>query len=360
MTAKQKPLFIFTGSYAEPENSGVYVYSFNEENGQLTLLDQVGGLKNPTFLDVDAERKVLYSIGERQTPEGSKTAEAAAFAIDERTGKLSLLNREHTVPAPTCHIQRDIRNPLLVVSSYHGGMIGLVALREDGQVGELLDTKQHEGHSVHPNQDRPHPHSAFFSPNGRFVFIQDLGIDRIRSYSIDAQRGVLTLHGEATEKPGAGPRHLAFHPEGAYAFVINELNSSITSYSYDAEQGQLTAIETVPTLPEDYNGDNSCAEINVSEDGRFVYGSNRGHDSIVVYAFNSITGKLSLVEHVSVEGSHPRNFALTPGGQYLIAANRDTNNIVTFRVDQESGKLHYTGNHVEVSKPVCVRPVRLG
>ncbi|UVI27490.1 lactonase family protein [Paenibacillus spongiae] len=360
MTAKQKPLYIFTGSYAEPDNSSVYVYAFNEEDGQLTLLDQTGGLKNPTFLDVDPERQLLYAIGEQQTPDGSKTAEVAAFAIDGQTGALSLLNRQQSVPASTCHIQRDPLHPLLVVSSYHGGMIGLVSLKADGQVGELLDMKQHEGHSVHPNQDRPHPHSAFFSPDGRYVFIQDLGIDRIRTYSIDAERGLLNYHGEVEQQPGAGPRHLAFYPDGQYAFVINELNSSITSYSYDAERGQLTPVETVPTLPADYTGNNSCAEIAVSEDGRFVYGSNRGHDSLVVYAFNAETGKLALVEHVSVEGSHPRHFALTPGGHYLIAANRDTNNIVTFRVDKESGKLHYTGNSVHASKPVCVRPVRLG
>jgi 6-phosphogluconolactonase len=333
------------------------VYSFQEETGELSSLDQFSGLKNPTFLNVDAKNNKVYSISEALSPEGKKVGEAAAFTINPATGTLTLLNRSYTVEAPTCHIQRDKDSSHLIVASYHGGMIGLVSLTEDGQVGQLLDVQQHEGKSVHPNQDKPHPHSCFFSPDGQYLFVQDLGLDRIRSYKVDVASQKLIYNGETELQPGAGPRHLAFHPNGSYAFVINELDSTITSFTYNRDNGQLTSIETVPTLPSDYTSENSCAEIAVSSDGKFLYGSNRGHDSIVVYAINETTGKLSLVEHVSVEGQHPRHFALTPNGNYLIAANRDTNNIVTFRVDKESGKLQYTGKSVTVSKPVCVQPV---
>lgn len=356
MTTSSK-LLVFAGSYAEPEGSGVYAYSFDESNGSLSLLDEFAGLKNPTFLNVDAQNRKLYAIGETTSATGQKVGEAASFSIDPVKGTLSLLNRGETVGAPTCHIQRDKSSRHLIVVSYHGGMVGLVALTEEGQVGELLDVKQHEGKGAHPErQDRPHPHSSFFSPDGRYLFVQDLGLDVIRVYTIDESKGQLVLHGETKTHPGAGPRHLTFHPNGKFAFVINEVDSTITAFSYNAQAGQLAEIENVPTLPSDFEGENTCAEIAVSEDGAYLYGSNRGHDSIVVYAIDANTGKLSLVEHVSAQGEHPRHFALTPGGKYMLVANRDTNNIATFKVDQSSGRLEFTGQNTTVSKPVCVQP----
>jgi 6-phosphogluconolactonase len=239
-------------------------------------------------------------------------------------------------------------------------MIGLFGITEDGKIGDKLDVQQHEGSSLHPErQVRPHPHSSFFSPDGRFILVPDLGLDRIITYSVDEAEGKLVRHSEGVLHPGAGPRHLAFHPNGKHVYVINEVDSTITSFAFDAEKGQLTFSETVSTLPADFSGENSCAEITVSADGKFVYGSNRGHDSIVVFAVDEQSGLLTLVQHVSVQGGHPRHFALTPNGRYLIAANRDTNNIATFRIDQESGKLQFTGNNVTVSKPVCVIPTYL-
>lgn len=350
-------MLVFVGSYADGSGSGVYVYEFDERNESLTLTDEVSGLRNPTFVNLDAAGRRLYSIVEGTNEAGGKTGEAAAFAVDPAAGKLELLNRSFTVDAPTCHIQRDSGSSHIVVASYHGGRIALVALTADGRIGEQLDVQQHEGHGPNAErQEKPHPHSAFFSPDERYLFVPDLGIDRIRAYTIDKERGKLQFHGETASRPGAGPRHMTFHPNGKIAFVINELDSSITSYHYDAEQGALQAIATVPTLPSGFAGENTCAEIAVSEDGNYLYGSNRGHDSIAVYAIDAAAGTLSLVEHVSVEGEHPRHFALTPGGRYLIAANRDTNNLVLFRVDKASGKLTPTGKTVEVAKPVCVKP----
>ncbi|MFB9328540.1 lactonase family protein [Paenibacillus aurantiacus] len=357
----EQQLIVFAGSYAETADNSIYSYKLNEETGALTLVHAVAGYRNPTFLNVDAANNRLYAISEGTSPDGGKAGEGAAFAIDPATGRFEPLNRTLTVASPTCHIQRDASGKYLIVVSYHGGMAGLLQIEENGRIGKLLDVSQHEGRSVHPErQDRPHPHSAFFSPDGKFVLIQDLGLDKIFTYAIDEAAGKLVQKHVTETNPGAGPRHLAFHPTGAFAYVINEVDSTVAAFAYDAEDGRLTPIQTVSTLPaEGFDGENTTAEIAISEDGRYMYGSNRGHDSLVVYAVDGATGQLSHVQHIASGGGHPRHFALTPGGQYLLCANRDDNNIVTFRIDRETGRLSETGQSVSVSKPVCVKPVYL-
>jgi len=356
MSAEQR-LLVLTGSYCEENENGINMYVFDEDSGTLTWSDGVSGYKNPTFLNVDPERSILYAITEIQTEAGEKAGESVAFSIDANAGKLTFMNQSYNVPSSTCHIQRDSEGKLLTVASYHGGMVGLISIAEDGSIGELLDVQQHEGKGVDPDrQDRPHPHSSFFSPDENYLFVQDLGLDAIISYKVDKQAGKLIRHQETKLHPGAGPRHFVFHPTGHFGYVINELDSSITAFIYNKLDGTLQPIQTITTLPDNYSGFNGCAEIAVSADGSFVYGSNRGHDSIVVYAVDKETGKLSLVQHVSTEGGHPRHFALTPSGQYLLAANRDGNNIVVFKVNQEDGTLRSTGHQAELSKPVCVQP----
>lgn len=356
--AEQRQLLVFTGSYAEASDQGLRVFRLDESSGQLTETGSYAGLKNPTFIHVDAERKLLYSISEGVNAEGQKAGEAASFRIDDQEGKLKLISQRLTVAGTTCHIQRDQGNRFLSVTSYHGGMTGLLRIEEGGSIGELVDVRQHEGSSVDAErQDRPHPHSSFYSPDGRFLLVQDLGLDVIAVYRLDAEEGKLVPHDTVKLHGGAGPRHLTFHPNGKFAFVINELDSSITSLAYDASKGRLEVLGTVSTLPADYIGENGTAEIAISGDGRYLYGSNRGHDSIVVFGVNSEDGSLSLIQHISSGGGHPRHFALTPNGQYLLAANRDANNIVTFRVDAEKGTLQATGHEAEATKPVCVIPV---
>lgn len=351
MTQEQK-MFVFVGSYAESATSGVYTYEFDEKESTLKLLDQTSGLKNPTFLNVDVANSHIYAIGETEPADGSAKGGEVMMIHFDQDGTLTRFNRTDTTPTTTCHVQRDSENKFLVVSSYHGGSAGLISIKDNGHVGELLDVQTHTS----PEGETSRVHSAFFSPDEKFLLVQDLGLDLIRTYSIDREAGRLLPHGDTHAAKGAGPRHLAFHPSGKFAFVINELNSTIASYRYDAEVGSLSEIQVVPTLPSDYAGENGCSEIAVSADGRFVYGANRGHDSIVVYAFDEASENLSLVEHVSTEGGHPRHFALTPSGDHLLTANRDANNIVVFKVDKASGRLTSTGNSVNVSKPVCVRP----
>lgn len=347
-------LLVFTGSYAEKENPGIHVYELDENTYELSLRSKQEGVKNPTFLQVDSNSKQLISIGEMVTTDGLKSGEALAYQILPETGELELINRGQSAYAPTCHVQKDPQGEYLVISSYHGGTVSLVSRKEDGSIGKMLDSKQHKGHGTHPErQDRPHVHSAFFSPDGRFIMVQDLGLDTIFVYQIDREENKLVLHREVHTHDAAGPRHLVFHPNGKYAYVINEVDSTVTSYSYDAEEGNLTAIQTLPTLPSDFTGENTCAEITISADGRFVYGSNRGHDSIVVYA-TSADGTLEHVQHISTEGAHPRHFSLTPNGNLMLVTNRDTNNIAVFEVNKETGRLTYTGKQVESPKPVCV------
>ncbi|KJB85622.1 3-carboxymuconate cyclase, partial [Paenibacillus sp. E194] len=230
----EQNMLVFVGSYAEADSSGLYVYSMDEKTGQLTKLDEAAGLKNPTFINVDVDQQKLYSIGECVAEDGSKTAEVVSFAIDTASGKLTQLNRAFSLDAPTCHIQRDSQSRYLIVASYHGGRIGLIELQENGQVGSQLDVQQHYGHGPHPNQNQPRPHSAFFSPDEKYIYVPDLGIDRVKCYSIDKERHVLVTHGEYEVPAGSGPRHLTFHPNGQFVYVINELNSTVTVFSYDA------------------------------------------------------------------------------------------------------------------------------
>ncbi|NQX43902.1 lactonase family protein [Paenibacillus tritici] len=357
-------LLLFTGSYATAEESGVQVFAFDgEAGGTLERLATAEGVTNPTFVNVDPSGLKLYAIGEKPNGEGGKEGEVVTFAIDPETGKLAELQRIQTMPSAgkgqttTCNINRDAGNEHLVVCSYHGGSVGLITLDKKGLPVALADTAVHTGQGALPGQDRPHPHSAIYSPDGRYLFVSDLGLDLIRSYRINKETETFEAVGDTKLQDGAGPRHFVFHPDGKSAYVINELNSTVTSFLYDAAAGTLQPAVTLSTLPEGYPADsNSCAEIAFSKDGRYLYGSNRGHDSIVVYAVDPLTAGLTLVEHVSTRGGHPRHFTVTPDGAYLIVANRDGNNLVVFALEPASGRLSFTGHTAELSKPVCVMP----
>lgn len=348
-------ILAFVGSYADAADPSLYACTFDPETGELQVTDRVSGLRNPTFLDLDYRSRRLYALEELKDAEGVKRGGAAAFAIDAEAGKLRLLNREQTVEAPVCHITLDRTCSTLFLASYHGGLIGVAAVLEDGRVGSPLQSVKHTGSSVHPNQTQARVHSVTVDRNNRFAAVCDLGADLITLYRIEEQGQRLERAGEVRTAPGAGPRHFAFHPALPYAYVINELNSTINAYRYDGENGTLAEIESVSTLPSDYAGDNATADIHISPDGRFLYGSNRGHDSIAVYAVDASTGKLASVEHTPTGGGHPRNFGLSPDGRFLLAANRDGDNIVTFVRDAETGRLMPNGRELKVPKPVCIK-----
>jgi 6-phosphogluconolactonase len=354
--AVQNDLMAIVGSYAEPDQPGLYVCRFDSAEGTFEVLDQVSGLPNPTFVAVDSAASRVYAITEETDAEGRRCGAAAAFDLDRQSGRLSLLGKEITVPATTCHISLDQNGRYAAVSSYHGGMIGLSPILPDGRVGPASDIQQHQGASVLPVQDRPRAHSVLFDRSNRYAVACDLGLDRIFVYRLDADQGRLLPHGEIATRPGSGPRHFAFHPSAPYGYAIHELNATITAYRYDEEQGRLTKLQTLSTLPESYDGVRSCADIHLSPDGRFLYGSNRGHDSIAVYGVGE-DGRLTPIEYVPTLGGHPRNFAITPDGRCLTVANRDGNNIVTFSRDERTGMLT-PRDQIQLSKPVCIRFVQ--
>jgi 6-phosphogluconolactonase len=355
MEKNQERDIVFIGSYADSNHPGIYACHFDNESGQLEIVHQVGGLNNPTFLAVDGENLRLYSIADDTNIEGEKYGLAVSFRIDPQTPSLSFINKEQTVASSTCHISLDHSKQCVVVASYHGGMIGLSPILEDGNIGVSSDVRQHTGSSILPVQKQPRCHSVIMDPSNQYAIVSDLGLDQIKIYKLEAGSTKLSFHSQVQCAPGAGPRHFIFHPDMSFGYVINELNSTVTAYFFDTNKGILTEIQTVPTLPASYEGKNACADIHISPDGQFLYGSNRGHDSIAVYAIDPTNATLTLVEHASTLGKHPRNFVISPNGNYLLAANKDTNNIVTFNRNADTGKLTPNGSTLEVSEPVCLK-----
>lgn len=358
-------LALFIGTYTPSASSGpgakdggsrgIYAVRLDPATGALSAPVLAAETPNPTFLAWHPDGRTLYALGEGPGPNGQVSGGAAAFRFDAASGQLAALNARGTDGGGTTHLATDAAGRMLVTVSYSGGQIASFPLARDGRIGARASWILPTG-TLGPNtkrQDKAHPHSVTFSPDNRFVYICDLGFDRIFRYRADPATGALSLAGETASAPGAGPRHSKFSADGKFLYVINELDGTIATYAVGAD-GALTARQAVSTLPADFKGTNICAEIRLSPDGRFVYGSNRGHDSLAVFARDGQTGRLSLVEVVSCGGQHPRNFNLSPDGRWLVCANRDTNNLVVFRVDPATGRLTPTGHTATVFQPVCV------
>ncbi|WP_181306025.1 lactonase family protein [Rufibacter sp. XAAS-G3-1] len=353
-------MMVYVGTYAKPDAESIFAYRLNEETGALTRVLAVKGGENPSFLTLDADRKFLYAVNETTEYEGQKSGAVSAFAIDQKTGDLTFLNRQPSLGGAPCYISLDHKNKVALVANYMGGNVSAFPVQSDGRLGASSDIGQHQGKGPRPQQDAAHAHCIIPDPNNQFALAVDLGIDQIISYKLDNQNGKLERQAQPAFKaqPGAGPRHLTFHPTNKrFAYVINELNATLTTFTYHPATGTLTQIETVSTIPADYTGENACADVHVSADGKFLYGSNRGHNSIVVFAIHPTTNKLTLVEHVSTQGNWPRNFTFSPSGKILLVANQRSHNITTFKVDTQTGKLTYTGNSAPVPSPVYVQVV---
>jgi len=340
----------YVGTYTKPGGSqGIYHYVLDSATGAVREDGLVGTTKNPTFLAMRPDGKYLYAVNE--VNEGT----VSAFGI-EADGKLKALNSASVKSGGPAHIWVDGSGKNVLVANYGGGSVTVLPIKEDGSVGEASAFVQHTGSSVNPNrQKEPHAHSIYTDVTNRFAYVCDLGLDKVLVYRLDANAGTLTPNDPpfAKVEPGSGPRHLAFHPKG-YAYLINEMGNTVTAFQHDAEHGTLKEIQTIPTLPADFKGNNTTAEIFVHPNGKFLYGSNRGHNSIVVYAIDEATGKLTLVEDVSTEGKNPRNFGIDPSGKFLLAANQDTDNVVIFQIDPNTGKLTPTGHSFKCGAPVCV------
>lgn len=351
-------LWVYFGTYTRGESKGIYRARLDLNTGALADLQLAAELVNPSFLALHPKLPRLYACGEVGQFAGGKGGAVSALAIDEATGRLTLLNQQSSGGAGPCHVAVDREGRNVLVANYGGGSVAALPLDDEGRVKEASTVVQHSGSSVNPTRQKgPHAHSVNLSPDGRFAFVADLGLDKLMIYRFDAAVGRLSANDppSAAMAPGAGPRHFAMHPSGRFAFVINELNSTITSLAYDAASGGFRIIDSVSTLPAEFNGRNTTAEVVVHPSGRFVYGSNRGHDSIAVFALDESTGRLTPRGQTPCGGRTPRNFAIEPSGRFLLAANQDSDNVVVFRIDSESGALKAAGVELKVPTPVCVR-----
>jgi 6-phosphogluconolactonase len=354
-------LRVYLGTYTGTGSQGIYRAELDTATGALGQPVLAAEAANPSFLVVHPRRPLLYCVGEVGGFQGRPGGAVSAFAIDPATGGLSLIGQQSSRGDGPCHLAVDRSGRCVLVANYGGGSIACLPILEDGRLGPAGSVVQHHGSSVdRGRQEGPHAHGIYVDLDNRFVFVPDLGLDKVMIYVLDPARAKVSPAESAfaAVAPGSGPRHFAFHPSGRYAFVINEMGSTLTSFVYDPQRGALETIETVSSLPEGFKGDNTTAEVVVHPSGKFVYGSNRGHDSIVAFAFDAGSGRLRLVGHEPTQGRSPRNFNIDPSGTWLLAANQDGDNVVVLRIDPDSGKLTATGHSIRLSKPVCVEFVK--
>ncbi len=355
---KPKEYLAFIGTYTDgTQSKGIYAFRLNPSSGELTPLGLAAESKNPSFLAVDPDNRFLFAVNELDTYEGQSAGSVSAFSLDRSSGKLGLLKTVSTRGPGPCHLAVDHTGRLLVVANYSGGSVAAFPIGADGRIGEASYFDQHTGKGVNPErQEKAHAHSTVISPNNKFVFSADLGLDKIFVYRMDPAAGKLTPNDPPTAaaQPGAGPRHIAIQSKGHFAYVINEMQNTVAAYQLDDNRGTLKEIQTISTLPGDFKGENTTAEIQLHPSGKFLYGSNRGNDSIAVFGVNPKSGKLTAIQHVSTQGKTPRGFAIDPTGRFLLAANQQSNNLVVFQIDPNTGKLTPTGKTVSVGAPVCV------
>jgi 6-phosphogluconolactonase len=382
--AKDSPkdkYLLFVGTYTQKESKGIYAYRFDAASSELTPLGVAAETVNPSFLAIDPSRRFLYAVNEVQKYKGADSGAVSAFAINRETGKLSLLNEVASRGADPCYIALDKTGKYVLVANYTGGNVAVFPIHADGRLGESSAVLQDIGTlgPVKERQDAPHSHWIEASAHNRFVYVSDLGLDRVLIYRFDATNGTLTK-GEAAAKsgsgspnasdffsatlaPGTGPRHAAFSGNGNFMYVLGELDSTVTVFANDFandEREKFRSVQRISALPAGFSGHNDAAEIAIHPNGKYLYTSNRGHDSIALFSIDSHTGDshtgtLTLVDHFPTQGKAPRNFEIDPTGKFLFVANQESNNIVVFRIDPNSGRLTATGQTLHVPSPVCLK-----
>jgi len=355
---------VYVGTYTEKDSKGIYAFRFDPKTEQLTALGLEAETQNPSFVALHPNGKFLYAVNEtgdfhaKGGDPNKKTGAVSAFALDPASGKLTLLNQVASGGADPCYLAFDRSGKYLMVANYTGGTVAVFPVLEDGKLGEASAIVQHMGKG--PNAERqegPHAHSINISPDNRFAVAADLGLDELISYRFDATKGLISAADSHFVKvaPGAGPRHFTFHPNGKFAYVVSEIQSTVTAFGYDADGGNLKELQTVSILPKGFSGRNDAAEVRVHPSGKFLYASNRGHDSIAVFRIDEKKGTLTFVEDAPVLGKEPRNFAIDPPGRLMYVADQNSGKIVIFRINEKTGKLTATGQTLDVAAPVCVR-----
>ena len=355
---KPGPVTVYVGTYTDGTSRGIYRFTFDPATGAATEPVLAVETKNPAFLALHPSGRFLYAVGEVSDFGSAKTGVVSAFAIDAKTGDLVLLNQQSSEGAGSCHLVVDRSGRDVLVANYRGGNVAVLPIEPDGRLKPASSVRAHEGSGPNKGrQEKPHAHGIYLDAAERFAFSPDLGADRVFVYRFDAAQGTLEPHGAAPLDPGSGPRHIAFHPSGKYLYVINELLSTVAVFSYDAAKGTLAPIQTVSALPAGFSGTSFTAEVAVSPDGRFVYGSNRGDDSLAVFRVDGATGRLAAVGHAPVGGKTPRHFTIDPTGRYILVGHQGSGTIAVLRLDPSTGMPTPVGAPVKVDKPVCLLPV---
>lgn len=339
---------VFVGTYTAPNASkGIYKFAFDSENGSASAPELAAEIASPSFLAIHQNGRFLYAVNE------AGSGAVTAFSIDPQTRKLTKLNDQPSGGGGPCHINVDREGKNVLIANYGGGSVAVFPIAGDGGLKAASSFVQHTGSSVNPNrQKEPHGHSINLDMSGKFAFAADLGTDKIYVYKFDSAGGKLTEHGFAALKAGSGPRHSALTKDGKRLYVINELFQTVTGFNHDGH-GKLSEFQTISTVPQETPG-NSTAEIVIHPSGKFVYGSNRGHNSIAVFSVGDV-GKLTRIQNEPTQGQIPRNFNIDSTGRFLLAANQDSGNVAIFSINQLNGKLTFTGKSVAVAKPVCIR-----
>ncbi|MEE2812933.1 MAG: lactonase family protein [Verrucomicrobiota bacterium] len=356
-----KDLLVYIGTYTKTEEQGIHWLKLDMATGKLTAVGKLAGQKNPSFLTIHSNKKFLYAVNEIGNYKGEKAGGVSAYSIDSETGALTFLNQQSSKGGAPCHLVVDATGRNVLVANYTGGSVVSLPISRKGRLRKAASFIQHEGSSVlKPRQAAPHGHSINVSPGNKFAVAADLGLDKVLVYGFEPKGGKLTPAGFAKVAPGAGPRHFAFHPNGKFAYVINEITLTVTAFTWDEAKGKLTELQTITTLPVERGKGMSTAEVQVHPSGKFLYGSNRGHNTIAVFNIDQKTGKLKVVQHQSTLGKTPRNFGIDPTGKFLVAANQSSGDIFTFQINQATGELKATGHKIEVPTPVCVKFLNLG
>jgi 6-phosphogluconolactonase len=353
--------FVYVGTYTGPTSKGIYGFRFDSKTGQFTSTGLAAELPNPAWLVTDPQHRFLYAATEMGHEPGAddykKNGFISSYSINPKTGALTFLNRVDAGGGGTCHLVVDKNSKTIFVANYGSGSVASFAINADGSIGKRTGFNQHSGKGVNPDrQEGPHAHAVVLSPDERFLFVPDLGTDQVMIYRVDAAKQTFVPNDPpfATVKPGLGPRHFTFGKGAKFAYTLCEMGSSVAVFAYDPVKGSLTPVQTISTLPSDFKGEDNSAEIEVDRSGRFLYASNRGNDSITVFAIDPVKGTLTKVQVEPTQGKIPRTFALDPTGKYLIAANQKSHQMVVFAVDQKDGQLKPTGQVVQVPEPVTI------
>jgi len=361
-TAEKQKEILYVGTYSMRDSQGLYVYEFNRDSLNFKLIQTLPHLHSPSFLEIHPSGKYVFTVSGTPRSDGRRRGLLSAFAVNPEDGSLEMINQVPIYGAGYCHVNFDNEGKWVYVSNYSSGSMIVYPVLDAGSVGDSIQNFIYTGSSVNAErQNQSHIHSVMVSPDNRHVYVADLGTDKLMSYEINHESGKLspTASPWTPTNPGAGPRHFTFHPSGPYIYVAEELSSSTSVYRRDSETGALSEIQRVSSLPEDFIGQNTNADIHTDPDGNHLYVSNRGHNSLVIYSINPEDGMLETTGYESTRGGHPHNFMMDPNGENVLVANHDSDNVVVFSRNPEDGSLTYAGTTLEIPAPICLKWLKL-